>query len=76
MQSSANHSGGADSRALEQVPAEILGAVDLVIDAGELAGTPSTVIDLRAYARDGSWRVLREGALPAADVARLLGGAG
>ena len=29
-------------------------SADLVLDAGELAGTPSTVIDLRAYAREGT----------------------
>ena len=76
MQSSANRSGGADARVIEQVPAEILRGADLVIDAGELGGTPSTVIDLRSYAREGTWRVLREGALASAEVARLLGEGG
>jgi L-threonylcarbamoyladenylate synthase len=35
-----------------------------VIDGGELAGTPSTVIDLRDYERDGTWRIVRAGAVP------------
>jgi L-threonylcarbamoyladenylate synthase len=72
MQSSANLSGGADARVIEQVPAEILRGADLVMDAGELTGTPSTVIDLRSYAREGTWRVLREGALASTEVTRRL----
>ncbi len=38
--------------------------VDLVLDAGELPGTPSTVVDLTAFEGDGSFEVLREGAVP------------
>lgn len=63
IQSSANLSGGRDPRSLEEVPASIRAAADLVLDGGPLGGVPSTVIDLGEYARDGSWRVLREGAL-------------
>ena len=37
-------------------------AADLVLDGGELPGTPSTVVDLRPYERRRDWRVLREGA--------------
>ena len=74
MQSSANLSGGPDARVIEQVPGEILRGADLVIDAGELPGTPSTVIDLRRYVREATWLVLREGALGSAEVARRLGG--
>lgn len=65
MQSSANFSGGPDARTLEEVPREIRDAADLVIDGGELPGTPSTVIDLRTYEDDGEWVILREGAVPA-----------
>jgi tRNA A37 threonylcarbamoyladenosine synthetase subunit TsaC/SUA5/YrdC len=50
------------------VPAERLGGAAVVVDAGPLPGTPSTVIDLTA--REPA--VLREGALPASEVlARL-----
>ena len=36
---------------------------DLVLDGGELPGRPSTVVDLRDYASERRWHVLREGAL-------------
>lgn len=74
MQSSANLSGGSDPRRLEDVPARLRAGADLALDGGELPGTPSTVIDLRELARGGGWRVLREGALPAAAVRRALDG--
>ena len=34
---------------------------DLVIDGGELPGTPSTVVDLRGYEATGAWRIVRAG---------------
>ena len=46
---------------------------DLVLDAGPLPGTPSTVVDLRAYEDTGDWSVIREGAIPTAEIARTLG---
>jgi len=64
MQTSANLSGEPDARTLEQVPESLLAGADLVLDGGELPGTPSTVIDLRGFAGEGAWRLLREGALP------------
>jgi len=67
---SANLPGGADPRRLEDVPAEIAAAVDVVIEGGELPGTPSTVVDLTGPER----RVLREGAVTAADVLERLRG--
>ena len=45
---------------------------DLVLDGGELPGTPSTVIDLRDLETEGRWHVLREGALPKTDVEAAL----
>ena len=66
LQSSANPSGGAEARRLADVPESIRAGADLVIDGGELAGTPSTVIDLRDYERDGTWRIVRHGAVPEA----------
>ncbi len=63
LQSSANRAGGADPRSLDEVAPLLRAAVDLVIDAGELPGTPSTVVDLRRYEVDGEWRVVREGAV-------------
>jgi L-threonylcarbamoyladenylate synthase len=64
LQSSANLSGGADTRRVEDVDERLREGVDLVLDAGELPGTPSTVIDLTGFERDGSWEVVREGAVP------------
>ena len=63
LQSSANHAGGPDARRLEDVPEAIRRAADLVLDGGELPGTPSTVIDLRPYEQTRDWRVVREGAV-------------
>ena len=63
LQSSANLAGGADPRRVDDVPQPIREAANLVIDGGELPGTPSTVVDLTNYERDGSWRVLRAGAV-------------
>jgi L-threonylcarbamoyladenylate synthase len=76
VQSSANLSGGADARRLQDVPAAIRDGADLVIDGGELPGVSSTVVDLRGL-RDGSgWRILRPGASSEAAVARALAGIG
>jgi L-threonylcarbamoyladenylate synthase len=65
---SANLHGGADPCRLADVPDELLGAAAAVLDGGELPGTPSTVVDLTGPEP----RVLREGAVPAAEaLARL-----
>jgi L-threonylcarbamoyladenylate synthase len=66
LQTSANLAGGPDARWLDEVPRAIREGADLVIDGGELAGTPSTVVDLRDYERDGRWRIVRAGAVPEA----------
>jgi L-threonylcarbamoyladenylate synthase len=63
LQSSANLSGGHDARRLEDVPAAIRQGADLLVDAGELPGTPSTVIDLRRFEAAGEWDVVRAGAV-------------
>jgi tRNA threonylcarbamoyl adenosine modification protein (Sua5/YciO/YrdC/YwlC family) len=59
---SANLHRGPETRTLEDVPAEIRAAAVLV-DGGELPGTPSTVLDLTG----DEPRVLREGAVPTAE---------
>jgi L-threonylcarbamoyladenylate synthase len=74
LQSSANPAGGPDARRLADVPPGIRDQVDLVLDAGELEGTASTVLDLRRYEDDGTWSIVREGALGAASIATVLGG--
>jgi L-threonylcarbamoyladenylate synthase len=66
---SANLHGGIDPRRVEDVPAAILDGVAAVLDVGELPGTPSTVLDLTGPEP----RVLREGAVPAAEALRRVG---
>lgn len=72
LQSSANISGEQDARTLEQVPERLREGADLVIDGGELPGTPSTVIDLRDLDEEHRWYVLRDGAVPRDRVERAL----
>jgi len=55
---SANLAGGADPRRVEDVPDEIRAACGAIVDAGELPGVPSTVVDLTS----GAPRILRQGA--------------
>jgi L-threonylcarbamoyladenylate synthase len=74
LQSSANRAGGANPRRLEEVPEEIRAEADLVLDGGELPGTPSTVVDLRSYDEDGSWSVVRGGIVGEDELQRALGG--
>lgn len=63
LQSSANLAGGLDPRRLADVPPAIRLGADLVVDGGELPGTPSTVVDLRRFEAVGEWVVVRAGAL-------------
>jgi L-threonylcarbamoyladenylate synthase len=72
LQSSANRSGAPDAGRLADVDEELRAGVDLILDGGELPGTPSTVVDLSAYESDGSWEVVREGAVPQEAVLRCL----
>jgi L-threonylcarbamoyladenylate synthase len=60
---SANIHGGPDPARVEDVPESIVRAAAVVVDAGPLPGTPSTVIDLTGTEP----QVLREGAVPAPD---------
>jgi L-threonylcarbamoyladenylate synthase len=55
---SANLTGGPDPRRVEDIPEEIWAACGAIVDAGELPGVPSTVIDLSGPEP----RVLRQGA--------------
>ena len=73
LQSSANPAGEPDARTLDAVDPAIRAGADLVLDGGELPGTPSTVLDLRAYEREGAWRILRDGAVTRAALAAALG---
>jgi L-threonylcarbamoyladenylate synthase len=72
LQSSANAAGGADARRLTDVPESIRRAADLVLDGGELPGTPSTVVDLREYELAARWSIVRPGAVPESAIAAAL----
>ena len=72
LQSSANTSGTAETRRLADVPEPIRRRADLVLDGGELPGTPSTVVDLRGYELGARWSIVRQGAVPADDIAAAL----
>lgn len=60
---SANLPGAPDPRTLDEVPEELRAVAAALVDGGELAGVPSTVIDFTGPEAV----VLREGAAPAAD---------
>ena len=68
MATSANRHHGLDPRRLEDVPREIRDGCAAEIDGGELPGVPSTVIDLTGTEP----KILREGAVPAAEVLERL----
>jgi L-threonylcarbamoyladenylate synthase len=72
FQTSANRSGEPAPSRFEDIDEAILEGADLAIDGGALTGMPSTVLDLTDLDDGGEWKVLREGALPAADAAALL----
>jgi len=72
LQSSANPTGEPDPCSLDEVDERIRRGADVQLDAGVLAGTPSTVIDLTSYEEQGTFEVLREGALSAEAVGAQL----
>jgi L-threonylcarbamoyladenylate synthase len=70
LATSANLHGGPDPRRVEDVPPEIRAACAAILDGGELPGTPSTVLDLTG----DEPRVVREGAVPAAEALATVSG--
>ena len=73
FQTSANRSGEPPASRFEDIDEAIAQGVDLAIDGGALGGAPSTVVDLTALDGEGTWRVLREGALDRDELGRRLG---
>ena len=65
---SANLHGGPEARRLADVPEELRRRAAALVDGGELPGVPSTVVDLTA----SEPRILREGAVPAAEALEQL----
>jgi len=68
---SANAPGEPDPRRLDDVPEAIRAGCAAVVDAGELPGTPSTIIDLTG----ADARIIREGAAPAGETLTRVGAA-
>jgi L-threonylcarbamoyladenylate synthase len=68
MATSANRHRGLDPKRLNEIAPEIREGCGAVIDGGELPGIPSTVLDLTGPEP----RVLREGAVPAAEALERL----
>jgi L-threonylcarbamoyladenylate synthase len=74
FQTSANLVGEPPPSRFEDVPEAILAGADVAIDGGELTGLPSTVVDVTVLELGGGWKILREGGMPEAEVARRLNG--
>jgi L-threonylcarbamoyladenylate synthase len=74
LQSSANLAGEREARHCTDVDARLRAEADLVLDGGELPGTASTVIDLRAFADGGGWQIVRHGMVADDVVASALDG--
>jgi L-threonylcarbamoyladenylate synthase len=68
VSTSANLSGKETPQTAEEALAQ-LPSVDLILDAGRIAGPPSTIIDLTSDPP----RILREGAKPAWEIAGVIG---
>ncbi len=74
LQTSANRAGEPSPSTIDEIPIEIRGGADAILDAGQLPGTASTVVDLRNIETHGTWEIVREGAMTASAVAGALAG--
>jgi L-threonylcarbamoyladenylate synthase len=72
LASSANPSGGQDPVGLSDVAPGVRAACDLLLDAGPTSGVSSTVLDLSGLQAGRGFRVLRPGAVGAAEIAAIL----
>jgi len=72
LQTSANRAGEEPAARFEEIDRQILGEAHLAIDGGALGGAPSTVVDIGDIDSTGAWAVVREGALPAAELEAAL----
>jgi L-threonylcarbamoyladenylate synthase len=76
FQTSANRSGQPAPHRFEDIDTEIVAGADVAIDAGEVGGEASTVVDLTGLESGGGWTVLREGAMPRSELQRRLASIG
>jgi L-threonylcarbamoyladenylate synthase len=68
FQTSANASGQPPPAAYDDLDSALVGQADLAIDGGRLSGSPSTVVDIAGIELGEPPRVLREGAVSAAQI--------
>ncbi|MHB0867670.1 MAG: L-threonylcarbamoyladenylate synthase [Thermoleophilia bacterium] len=74
---SANLSGGPDPVSIDEMPQVVRDACDFIIDGGPAPlGHPSSVVDLRPLATGGEPVILRQGAMPRAQIERRIAGCG
>ena len=67
---SANLSGAVECTTAEQVRDQLQNRISLIVDGGKSPrALPSTIVHFTA---DGSWQILREGAIPAKDITEAL----
>jgi L-threonylcarbamoyladenylate synthase len=74
LASSANPTGAPDPLDLASVVPDVRSACELLLDAGPTSGVSSTVLDLSGLQAGLGFRVLRSGAVGAAEIAAILAG--
>ncbi len=67
---SANLSGAAECTTAEQVQEQLQGRISLIVDGGKSPRTISSTIV--HFKEDGTWQILREGAIPTKDIVEAL----
>jgi L-threonylcarbamoyladenylate synthase len=72
LASSANPTGEPDPLDLSSVAPGVLSACELLLDAGPTSGVSSTVLDLSGLQAGRGFRILRSGAVGAAEIAAIL----
>jgi tRNA threonylcarbamoyl adenosine modification protein (Sua5/YciO/YrdC/YwlC family) len=67
---SANLSGAVECSTAEQVQEQLLGRISVIVDGGPSPRTVSSTIV--QFKEDGSWQILREGAIASKDIVEAL----
>ncbi len=73
FQTSANRSGEPAPWGFDEIDPAVVAGADLAIDAGQLDGSPSTVLDISGIDDGREWRILRPGGLSPELIAQRLG---
>jgi len=67
---SANLNGAAECTTAEQVREQLQDRISMIVDGGESPRTISSTIV--HFKEDGTWQILREGAIPTKDIVEAL----